>query len=82
MSAPAKRLPIASVTAGEHVTLHLRGRASDAINAWGGEVVAVDGVALRIATTWRRFCLSPSPTAGEVIIPWSRIDRIRIEEPS
>ena len=75
------RGPVTTLRPGEEVTVHLRGRAVDAINAYGGEVVAADATALRLALSWSRFSPSPSPAAGEVVIPWSRIDRVRVEAP-
>ena len=76
-----RSLPITTVKPGDAVTVHLTGRATDRINAWGGEVVAVDGVAIRIRADWHRFCLSAAPAEGEKVIPWGRIERINVEAP-
>ena len=54
-----RSLPITTVEPGDAVTIHLRGRAIDAINAWGGEVLAVDGAAVRIRADWYHFWLAP-----------------------
>ena len=77
-----RSLPIAAIKPGDAVTIHLTGRAVERVNAWGGEVVAVDGVAVRMRASWSRFCLSPGHAEGEHVIPWSRIDRIRAEAPA
>ncbi len=75
------RRPLTALRPGELVTAHLRGRAVDAVNAYSGEVLASDATALRLAAAWSRFGLTPSAAEGEVVIPSSRIDRVRVEAP-
>lgn len=79
MTARAPRLPVSSLRPGEVVTVHLKGRALETINSYGGTVVEIDAVALRLDAAWSRFSLTPSPASGEIVVPWSRIDRVRIE---
>lgn len=77
-----RSLSISTVKPGDAVTVHLTGRASERINTWGGEVVAVDGVAVRIEASWYRTGLWSGAAEGEKVIPWGRIDRIGVEAPS
>ena len=80
MSRPS--LPVATLTPGELVIVSLTGRAVDRISQWAGEVLAVDGVAIRIKASWHRFCLSATPAEGEKVLPWGRIERINVEAPA
>lgn len=73
---------ITTLAPGEEVVIHLRGAAAQAINAYGGRVLGVDATAIRLHATWSRFCLTPNATTGVVLVPWSRIDRVRIEAAS
>ncbi len=73
------RRPIATLRPGEHVVIDLRGPAIDRINQFGGVVAAVDDTAVRLDAHWRRFGWSPDAAEGERVIPWARIDRVRIE---
>ena len=77
-----RALPIGAIAPGTPATVHLTGRASERINSWGGEVVAVDGVALRLKASWYRCGLWSSTAEGEKVIPWGRIDRINVEAPA
>ncbi len=78
----ARRLPITTVRPGDVVSIHLRGRVSERINSYGGRVNEADAIAVRINASWSRFGVWPTETSGEIVIPWSRIDRIRIETPA
>ncbi len=72
----------ATLRPGETVSVTLRGRFANTINisAYGGTVLGVDPVALRVAVSWRRLgTLPPSTSTGEVVIPWPRVDRIKVE---
>ncbi len=74
--------PVPTLRPGETVCVTLRGRFVDTINisAYGGTVLGVDPVALRVAVSWRRLgTLPPSTLSGEVVIPWLRVDRIKVE---
>ena len=71
---------VATLEPGQRAAVHRRGRAVHAINASAAEDVAVDGVAVRLAVHWCRFTLSPTQATGEVVIPWSRVDRGGIED--
>ena len=77
-----RSLPVTTVKPGDAVTVHLTGRATDRINAWGGEVLAVDGVALRIRADWHRFGLWPNAAEGEKVLPWARIESISVNAPA
>ena len=78
----ARGRPVTTLAPGDRVTVRLRGRATDRVNAWGGEVVAADGTALRLRVSWYRFGLGPCPAAGERVIPWGRIEDVRLEAAS
>lgn len=80
MTGRTPRLPVSALSPGEAVTVHLKGRAVETINAYGGVVVSVDAVAVRLDAAWSRFTLTATPTTGEIIVPWSRVDRVRVEE--
>lgn len=75
------RRPVTTLRVGERVVVDLRGPAIDRINQYGGVIVAVDDTAVRLDAAWRRFGWSPDATEGEIALPWSRIDRVRIEAP-
>ena len=69
---------------GERVAIRLIGRGIERVNGWGGVVVGVDSVAVRLRADWYRFALSTCPTADGriVIVPWRQIQDIKIEEPA
>ena len=75
-------LPITTVKLGDAVTVYLTGRADERINTWGGTVLAVDGVAVKLAAAWYRFGLWANAAEGEKVIPWGRIDRISVKAPA
>ena len=75
----ARSTPMTTVAPGDLVIVRLSGKAIDRISQWAGEVVAVDGVAIRLKTCWFRLGLSPSPSESERVIPWSKIDDVKIE---
>ena len=77
-----RSLPITTVAPGDAVTVHLTGRADERINTWGGEVLAVDGVAVKLAAAWYRCGLWANTAEGEKVIPWGRIDHINVEAPA
>ena len=80
MSLPRpKAAEVKTLAAGDPVVISLKGRAIDAINAWAGEVVSVDGTAIRVRVAWYRFTLSTMAAEGERVIPWSRIESVKIE---
>ena len=74
--------PIETVRPGDAVTVHLTGKADERINTWAGTVLAVDGVAVKLAAAWYRFGLWTNAAEGEKVLPWSRIKRISVETPS
>ena len=78
---PAGRptVPVPTLEPGGRVTIRLRGRAIGATTAWAGEVVAVDGAAIRTAAHRSRFCLSHHAAGGERVIPWPRVGFVKIE---
>ena len=78
-SAGPSPIPVTTLKRGDRVVIHLRGRAIDRINAWAGEVVAVDGAAIRTAAHRSRFCLSHHAAGGERVIPWPRVGFVKIE---
>ncbi|MDP9363782.1 MAG: hypothetical protein M3Q10_06085 [Chloroflexota bacterium] len=75
------RRPVTTLRPGEVVTVHLKGRSAERINAYGGRVLDVDSVAIRIETAWSRFCLAPSLATGERVLPWAVVDRVVVEAP-
>ncbi len=77
-----RTLPMTTLAAGDLVTIDLRGRAIDRVHQWAGEVIAVDGVAIRLRTCWYRIGLSACPSESERVIPWARIDNVRLEPAS
>ena len=60
----------------------LSGKMIERTNAWLGTVLAVDATAVRIAAEASRFTLDWRATEGERIIPWSRIDDVRVTWPA
>ena len=77
---PARLRPITTLRPGEYVRISLRGKKVHTLNAWAGRVLAVDGVALRIAADARRFDWSWDRASGETVIPWSRVDAIAVQD--
>lgn len=79
---PKRGQTIATLAPGENVIVSLRGPASERINQYGGEVVAVDGTAIRLRVSWSRFGLTPMRAEGERVIAWQRIEHVRPEAAS
>ena len=75
-------LPVTTLAPGEFVIVSLTGRAVDRISQWAGEVLAVDGVGIRLKTHWFRLDLSPSHSESERFIPWGRIDDVYVQPPA
>ena len=75
----ARAAPMTTVAPGGLVIVSLSGKAIDRISQWAGEVVAVDRAAIRLKTSWFRLGLSPCPSESERVIPWSKIDDVKIE---
>ncbi len=71
-------LPISTIHPGDQVKISLTGKSVDRVNGWGGTVVAVDGVAIRLTDAWYRFDLHGHLAEGERVIPWSRIADIAL----
>ncbi len=67
-----RTLPLTTLTAGDRVTVNLRGQTIDLVSQWAGEVVAVDHTAVRLKTHWFRVGLSPCPSQGTVSFPGRR----------
>jgi len=75
----AKGQPLTTLRPGERVIVNLRGRVSDRIHQWAGEVIDVDAVAVRLRPTWYRFGLSACDASGEDhVIPWSQIADVKV----
>ena len=79
MSGRRSSAKVTTLRPGDLVTVRLRFRHVDDVNTWAGEIVDADAAAIRIRAFWYRIGLSPRDAEGERIIPWSRIDDIRIE---
>ena len=77
---PARLRPITTIRPGEFVRITLRGKHAGSLNGWAGRVLAVDGVALRIAADARRFDWYWDRATGETVIPWSRVDAIAVQD--
>ena len=77
-----RSLPITTIKPGDAVTVHLTGRAAERVNTWGGTVLAVDGVAVKLAAAWSRFGLWANAAEGEKVLPWGRIESISVEAPA
>ena len=67
-----RSLPATTVKPGDAVAIHLTGRADERINTWGGMVLAVDGVAVRLAAAWYRFSPWSNTAEGQKVDPWGR----------
>ena len=75
---------ITTLRPGDEVAVHLRGRAAGSVNAYGGTVLDADAAGIRLDARWRRFApgrlaLVRAPASGQVVIPWARVDRVRVE---
>jgi hypothetical protein len=67
------------VKPGETVRISLRGKHANTINSWVGAIEAVDGVAVRIDASARRFDMYWERAAGIVVIPWGTIERADVQ---
>ena len=63
------------------MTISLRGRALERVNAWAGVVLAVDAVAIRFDVPASRFTLSWNLAEGERVIPWSQVESVKVAAP-
>lgn len=73
--------PTTTLRPGEIVVVGLRGPAAHRLNQCGGEVIAADAVAVRVRLAWTMVDLRSSPAHGEMVVPWSRVDRVTVEAP-
>jgi hypothetical protein len=76
---PARRRPITTLRPGETVRISLRGKHTNVINSWVGEIEAIDGVAVRIESSARRFDMYWERASGIVVIPWAAIERAEVQ---
>jgi len=70
---------LTTLAVGESVSVRLRDDRGQGGGMIGGTLVAVDSVAIRLAVEWLRRGLWPEPASGETIVPWTRIEIIRLE---